>query len=115
MLEQANGAPLGYTFPPSGSPVIDDAIALVKGAPHPDAARALIEWLGSREAQRLAAEAAYRLPARTDLPESELPEWARRVTRELVPARLDWTVVAEAGPRWMFTWDREIRGKGARR
>jgi iron(III) transport system substrate-binding protein len=115
LLEQASGAPLTYVFPPSGSPVLDDAIALVKGARHPEAGKALIEWLGSREAQRLAAEAAYRLPARTDLPDSELPEWAQRVTRQLVPARVDWALVRETGPRWMFTWDREIRGKGSPR
>jgi iron(III) transport system substrate-binding protein len=115
LLEKAAGAPLGYAFPPSGSPVIDDAIALVRGAKHPDAAKALIEWLGSREAQRLAAETAYRLPARTDMPEAELPEWAKQVARELVPARIDWELVREMGPRWMFTWDREIRGKGASR
>ena len=115
LLERAAGAPLGYVFPPSGSPVIDDAVALVRGARHPDAARELIEWLGGVEAQRLAAQVAYRLPARTDLPEAELPDWARQVLRDLVPARVDWKLVREMGPRWMFVWDREIRGKGSAR
>ncbi|MFN2386411.1 MAG: extracellular solute-binding protein [Thermoanaerobaculia bacterium] len=115
LLEVAAGAPLAYVFPPSGSPVIDDAVALVRGARHPEAAKALIEWLGSVEAQRLAAQTAYRLPARTDLPDAELPEWARGVLRDLVPARVDWKLAREMGPKWMFLWDREIRGKGSPR
>jgi iron(III) transport system substrate-binding protein len=114
LLEIADGAPLGYSFPPSGSPVIDDAVALVRGARHPQEARELIDWLGTVQAQKLAADAVYRLPARTDIPESELPEWARGVLRKLVPARVDWKLVREMGPEWMSRWDREIRGKGAR-
>jgi len=112
LLEKEAGAPLGYVFPASGSPVIDDAVALIKGGKRPSEAKALIEWLGSSEAQRLAAEKAFRLPARTDLPESELPAWARQVERELVPARVDKDLVEREGPSWMATWDREIRGKG---
>jgi len=114
LLERAGGAPLAFAFPPSGSPVIDDAVALVRGGPHPDAARALIDWLGSADAQRLAAESAYRLPARTDLAAAGLPAWVREVSRDLVPARVDWRIAQEMGPRWMFTWDREIRGTGGR-
>ena len=69
MLWQAKrGAPLGYRFATSGTPVIDDSIGLVKGAQHPAEAKAFIEYVGSVEAQELAAREAFRLPARTDLP-----------------------------------------------
>ena len=64
------------------------------------------------EAQKLAAEKAYRLPARTDLPEEELPEWARGVEKALVPAKVDWERIGREGPAWMARWDREVRGKG---
>jgi iron(III) transport system substrate-binding protein len=104
--------PLAYAFPSSGTPVIDDAVGLVRGAPHAAAAKAFIEWLGSAEAQKLAAERAYRLPARTDLPEEELPEWARGVEKALVPAKVDWERIGREGPAWMARWDREVRGKG---
>jgi iron(III) transport system substrate-binding protein len=111
LFEMRRG-PLSYRFPTSGTPVIDDAVGLVRGAKHADHAKALIEWLGGAEAQKLAAEKAYRLPARTDLPESELPEWARGVEKALVPARLDWERIGREGPGWMSRWDREVRGKG---
>src|SRR3954468_4851867 len=46
MLWQAKrGAPLGYRFAKSGAPVIDDSIGLVKGAPHPEQAKAFIEFV----------------------------------------------------------------------
>jgi iron(III) transport system substrate-binding protein len=112
LLEKQRSPVLTFVFPRSGSPVIDDAVALVKGARHPAEARALIEWLGSPEAELAAAEKAYRLPARTDLSEEKLPEWAREVERALVPARLDWDVIEREGPAWMAKWDREIKGRG---
>ena len=112
LLEKEAGAPLGYVFPASGSPVIDDAVALVKRGKHPAEAKALIEWLGSVEAQRLAAEKAFRLPARADLPEAELPAWVRDVSKALIPARVDQSLIEREGPGWMSTWDREIRGRG---
>jgi len=101
-------------FPSSGTPVIDDAIGLVKGCRHPEQAKAFLEWVGSKEAQRLAADKAYRLPARTDIPPDELPAWARDVSAKMVPARLDWELLEREGSGWMATWDREVRGKGTR-
>ena len=60
--------PFGYVFPRSGTVVIDDAIGLVRGSRHPDAAQAFIDFVGGTEAQLLAARKVFRLPARTDLP-----------------------------------------------
>jgi iron(III) transport system substrate-binding protein len=115
LLEMRRSTGLAYVFPASGTPVIDDAVGLVRGARHAREARELIDWLGGVEAQHLAAEKAYRLPARTDLPPDQLPEWAREVEKKLVPARLDWGLIEREGSAWMAIWDREVRGKGARR
>jgi iron(III) transport system substrate-binding protein len=112
LLERRRGSPFGYVFPKSGTPVIDDAVGLVAGCRHPEAARKLIDFLGEPEMQRLAAERTFRLPARTDLGDL-LPPWAREVERDLVPARIDWDLVEKDGAGWMSTWDRTIRGKGA--
>ena len=114
LLEMKQSRDLAYVFPASGTPVIDDAIGLVKGARHEAAARKFLEWVGSVEAQRLAAEKAYRLPARTDIPPSDLPAWAQDVQKRLVPAKLDWELLEREGSSWMSTWDRAVRGKGAR-
>ena len=113
LLEMRQSKDLAYVFPASGTPVIDDAIGIVKNARHREAARAFLEWVGSPEAQRLAAEKAYRLPARTDIPPAELPDWARDVVSKMVAAKLDWGLLERDLPGWMATWDREVRGKGS--
>jgi len=112
LLHRRDGDPIGWALPRSGTPVIDDAIALVAGAPHRAAAVAFLEFSGGAEAQRLAAERVFRIPARTDLPPETLPEWARQVLAELVPADYDEALAAAKGPEWMARWDREIRGRG---
>jgi len=112
LLQQSRGNPLGYRFPASGTPVIDDAAALVRGARHGEPARRFLDWIGSREAQALAAEKAFRLPARTDMPEESLPAWARDALAEMVPANVDWRLIEREGARWMSTWDRTVRGRG---
>jgi len=112
LLHLRDGDPIGWALPTSGTPVIDDAIALVAGAPHRAAALELIEFAGSAEAQRLAAERVYRIPARTDLGEGQLPEWAGHVLAGLVAADYDRELAAAKGPEWMARWDREVRGRG---
>ncbi len=112
LLEMRRSQGLAYVFPSSGTPVIVDAVGLVRGARHASAAREFIEWLGSPEAQLLAAEKAYRLPARGDLPEDQLPQWVREVDHALVPAKMNWDLIEREGAQWMARWDREVRGKG---
>ncbi len=112
LLLQQQGSPLAYRFATSGTPVIDDSIGLVANAPHADAAREFIEWVGSTEAQRLAAERLFRIPARTDLPRDELPSWAVEVLDSMHPAEVDWDRLAREGTAWMERWDREVRSQG---
>jgi len=112
LLEMRHSSGLAYVFPASGTPVIDDAVGLIRGARHAEAARLFIDWLGTPEAQLLAAQGAFRLPARRDLPESQLPQWAREVEKKMVPAKLNWDLIEREGSAWMARWDREIRGRG---
>ncbi len=106
------GRNLGYTFPTSGTPVIDDAIAVVRGAKHAALARQFVDWVLTPRMQLLAAREVYRLPARTDLPADSLPEWVRQVEVAMKPAPMDWNLLHERGPAWMAYWDRHIRGTG---
>src|SRR5437867_1434554 len=112
VLNRRDGLPFGYVFPTSGTPVIEDAVAVVRGARHRDAARAFVEYVGSVEAQLLATREAYRLPARLDLPADSLPAWARDVRRSMKVADVDWDLLAERGAEWMRYWDEHVRGKG---
>src|SRR5438034_11407409 len=112
LLSRRDGLPLGYVFPKSGTPVIEDAIAVVRGARRRDAARAFVDYVGSVEAQLLATREAYRLPARLDLPADSLPAWAREVRRSMKVADVDWDLLAARGDAWMRYWDDNVRGKG---
>jgi len=115
LVEASKGSPFAFTLPTSGTPVIEDAIALVRGAPHPEAAKRYIDWVGSMEAQIMAAREAFRLPVRTDLPEDSLPQWAREVRAGLVVEPMDWDRLSRDGDSWMMWWDRNVRGRGGSR
>ena len=112
LLERRRGAPFGYRFARSGTPVIDDSIALVAGAPHREAAAAFVEWVGGEEALALAAERVFRIPARTDLAPERLPEWAQEALGAMTPAVYDEALVAREINAWMARWDRTVRGRG---
>ncbi|MEZ5312670.1 MAG: extracellular solute-binding protein [Thermoanaerobaculia bacterium] len=112
LLERRKGVPLGYRFAASGTPVIDDAIALVANAPHRAAAVEFLEFAGSVEAQALAAARVYRIPARDDLPLETLPDWAQQVLTEMKPAEYDRALASREGSNWMGIWDRTVRGRG---
>jgi|tagenome__1003787_1003787.scaffolds.fasta_scaffold20973973_2 iron(III) transport system substrate-binding protein len=112
LISQAKGMPLGYVFPRSGTVVIDDAIGLVRGSRHPEAARAFIEYVGSEAAQLLTAREVFRLPARTHLPSDRVPAWVAQVEREMVVADMDWGLLSRNGPAWMSYWDQHVRGTG---
>jgi iron(III) transport system substrate-binding protein len=110
LIGRSKGLPFGYTFPRSGTVVIDDAIALVRGSRHPEAAQAFIDFVGGIEAQLLAAEHVFRLPARHDLPAGRVPAWVAEVEAEMVVAPMDWGMLAQRGSAWMSYWDRHVRG-----
>jgi iron(III) transport system substrate-binding protein len=112
LISQAKGMPLGYVFPSSGTVVIDDAVGLVRGSRHPEAARAFIEYVGGEAAQLLTAREVFRLPARTDLPPDRVPAWVAQVEREMVVADMDWGLLSRNGPGWMSYWDQHVRGTG---
>lgn len=109
---QEKGSPLAYKLSTSGTPFILDAVGIVAGAPHADAAKRFLDWVGTDEALMLVLEKGYRLPATSDLPLDELPAWAREALTVAEPADVDWQLITEHGNEWMVRWDREIRGRG---
>jgi iron(III) transport system substrate-binding protein len=112
LIGRSKGLPFGYTFPRSGTVVIDDAIGLVHGSRHPEAAKAFIDFVGGVEAQLLASKRVYRLPARHDLPAGRVPAWVAEVEAEMEVAPMDWSMLAQRGAGWMGYWDRHVRGSG---
>lgn len=64
------GAPLKLLSMTEGSYVSNDDIGMVKGAPHPNAAKLFINWLFSREGQNVFAKAAASVDSmRKDVPD----------------------------------------------
>jgi iron(III) transport system substrate-binding protein len=112
LISRSKGMPFDYVFPRSGTVVIDDAIGLVRGCRHPEAARVFIDFIGSERGELLAAAKVFRLPARRDLPADQVPPWVTEVDREMRVADMDWGLLAENGAGWMSYWDRHIRGTG---
>jgi len=114
LISRGKGMPFGYRFPESGTVVIDDAVALVRGARHPAAAQAFIDYVGDQEGLLLAARGVYRLPARRDLPVDSLPPWVAEVERTMKAVPMDWALLARDGASWMGYWDQHVRGTGVK-
>jgi len=112
LISRGKGMPFGYVFPRSGTVVIDDAIGLVRGARHPEAARAFIDFVGSVDGQLIAARGVFRLPARADLPPDRVPAWVAGVEAEMKVTPVDWALLASQGAAWMSYWDSHVRGTG---
>jgi iron(III) transport system substrate-binding protein len=111
MLQQRLHIPVKYNVPSSGTPVLVDAIAIVKGTKHPEQAKLYYEFVTTREALETAAERFLRIPARTDIPLDSLPPWIRDAKAKIKPMPLDRSMLAQHLDEWMRYWDANIRNR----
>ena len=111
-LEQRTKIPVGYVIPSSGTPVLVDGIAIIKGTKHPAEAKLYYEFVTTPTALKDAAEQFLRIPARTDIPVSELPKWIQDAKSQIKPMAVDRRVMAEHLDEWMKYWDANIRNRG---
>jgi iron(III) transport system substrate-binding protein len=110
-LRQRYNIPVKYVIPASGTPMLVDGIAVVKGAKHPEQARLYYEFVTTREALETAAERFLRIPARTDIPLDSLPPWIREAKAKIKPMPLDRSMLAQHLDEWMKYWDANIRNR----
>jgi iron(III) transport system substrate-binding protein len=110
-IADERGYTLATRFPESGTPVLVDGIALVKGGPNPDGARAFYEFVSTPESLAFAARDFYRMPVRKDLDPASLPEWLRGLEFRRLP--VDWTRFRAGIQEWMSHWSAEIKGSSA--
>ena len=110
-LAQRNGAPVAYVVPASGTPVLVDAIAIVKGTEQADAARKYYEFVTTAEALHFAADSLFRIPARTDLDAARLPVWVREARTGITAMPVDRKLLADSLDAWMRYWDSNIRNR----
>jgi iron(III) transport system substrate-binding protein len=107
---ETNHYPFGYVIPASGTPLVTDCIAIVRGAKHPDQARAFYEFVTSKQSMIRQAAGFYRIPTRRDIPASSLPNWISALT--LRPMEVDWKNLALHEKEWMKEWDEQVKGSG---
>lgn len=108
IYREKKNLPVAYLIPRSGTPVIMDGIAIVKGAPHEEEARRFYEFVTTPESLIYAARVYYRIPARTDLDRSQLPAW---MNEPFTRMPVDWELLRKDGNEWLRYWDTEIRGR----
>ena len=101
--------PIASQIPTSGTPLLVDAIAIVRGSKHADAAKQFYEFVTTPAALQAAAEKFVRIPARTDISSDSLPAWIRQARTEIKPMPLDQQLLADSLDSWMRYWDANIR------
>lgn len=110
-IRQTTGYPIDYLYASSGTPLVEDAIAVVQGTRNPELARRFVDFIGSPEEVTVAATEHFRLPARGDIPPESLPPALREARDVITPEPIDWALLHERGPEWIRYWDENIRGR----
>jgi iron(III) transport system substrate-binding protein len=108
-LRERFNIPVTYVIPASGTPLLVDAIAVVKGTKRLDVARQYYEFVTTREALLEAARRFRRIPVRSDIPSDSLPEWIRDALSKIKPMPGDQRMIADSLDAWMTYWDTRIR------
>lgn len=105
-----NNYPFGYAIPASGTPLLTDGIAIVKGTRKRKEAEWFYEFVTSKESMIEQAQKFYRIPTRNDIPKDRLPDWLTSL--EIKPMDIDWRGIEAHEKEWMKIWDERIKGSG---
>jgi iron(III) transport system substrate-binding protein len=103
--------PVTYAIPASGTPLLVDAIAIVKGTKHAAEGKRFYEFVTSVPSLLAAAQQFTRIPARNDLPTDSLPAWIRDALTQIKPMPFDRRLIADSLDSWMRYWDANIRNR----
>jgi iron(III) transport system substrate-binding protein len=108
LSQEQKNLPVAYVVPASGTPVLIDGIAIVRGGPNEQEARRFYEFVTTPESLVYAAHKYYRIPIRTDLDRSQLPAWMNEPFNSMP---LDWDLLRKQGGDWLRYWDTEIKNR----
>ena len=106
---KARGIPVDYVIPRSGTPLLVDGIAMVKGSKHVEAARLYYEFVTSPKALNEAANRFQRIPVRKDIPLDSLPPWVKEAMTGIRAMPMDQAILEKHLDEWMRYWDANIR------
>ncbi len=104
---EVNKYPFSFVVPASGTPMIVDGIAIVRGTALKEEAIRFYEFVTSREALEIQGEKYYRIPARSDV---QKPAWLGAVALQQMD--VDWGEIAVSEKDWMKRWDETVKGQG---
>jgi iron(III) transport system substrate-binding protein len=113
-LQQRTRIPVKWVVPASGTPILVEGLAIVKGAKQPETARRFYEFVTTPAALHTAAAEFLRIPARTDLPADSLPAWIREARTTMKTMPVNRQLLADSLDVWMRYWDANIRNRGKR-
>ncbi len=114
-IARSSKAQIKFVYPTTGTPIAIDAIALVRSGTHRGAAVKYLEYVTSVSALRIAADSFYRMPARTDIPDAQLPGWMKEARKNIVPLAIDGALMADSLDRWMRAWDATVRNRNQKK
>jgi len=108
-LRQTTKYPIASRIPTSGTPLLVEGLAIVRGTKHPALAKEFYEFVTTPAALEVAAERFVRMPARPDIPNDSLPAWIREARAQIRPMPLDRQLLADSLDSWMKYWDAHVR------
>ncbi len=111
IFQEQKKLPIAYTFPASGTIVVTDGIAVLRGAPHEEEARRFYEFVTTPESLTHSAQSYYRIPVRADIDRNALPAWMNESFARLP---VDWNLLRTQSGEWLKYWDAEIRDRNKR-
>jgi iron(III) transport system substrate-binding protein len=101
-----NNMPLTIVNAVSGSPVITDAIAIVKGAKHLEAAKKFVEFAGRPDMQAQLADKFNRMPTHPQALK-QAPAWMKQLTYKMMD--VDWMRLSQKQSEWLQYYEDNIR------
>ncbi len=72
-LWASNGAPMKTVYPADGTSAAMEGVAIIKGGPNPDSAKAYVDYINRKDVREMILKATFRRPTRSDLDLSSLP------------------------------------------
>jgi iron(III) transport system substrate-binding protein len=100
------GAPVEVVYPDQegmGTLVMPTSVVLIKGGPHPETGRKLVDYLLTPDVERRMADSAAHMPLRPDVP---VPQGLKRVS-DIKAMQVDYARVATDMERiqpWLREW-----------
>lgn len=97
--------PFDIIYPASGTYMNPDAIGIIAGAPHLEAAQKYVEFIFATPTLEMAAQNYMRRPTVAGFPKDRLPEVIRSEPKTF---KVDWAAIGDKGSAWLKEWSEEV-------